>query len=60
MSEYYKNNYLKPNPSKTLLCLFQLRYKDVNYRLKIICKDKTLTHCSTPTYLELTLDRTLM
>lgn len=55
----YKANYLKPNPSKTIVYDFHLRNKHANRKLVMKWKDVELTHCSTPTYLDVTLDRAL-
>lgn len=59
VSIYYNDNYLKPNPSKTLLYAFHLKNKESNRSLQVIWEGELLTHCKTPTYLRVTLDRTL-
>jgi len=59
MSNYYNDNHLKPNPSKTLVCAFHLKNKEANRNLEITWEEELLTHCKTPTYLGGTLDRTL-
>lgn len=59
MSKYYNDNYLKPNPSKTLVSAFHLKNKEANRNLQVIWEGVILTHCKTPTYLGVTLDRTL-
>lgn len=59
IGNYYRGNYLKPNPSKTNVCAFHLRNKQANRKLVVKWEDVELTHCSTPTYLGVTLDRAL-
>jgi hypothetical protein len=59
MSNYYNDNHFKPNPSKTLVCTFRFKNKEANRNLQITWEGALLTHCKTPTYLGVTLDRTL-
>ncbi|KAE9524319.1 hypothetical protein AGLY_015358 [Aphis glycines] len=59
LGNYYRANYLKPNPSKTNVSAFHLRNKQANRKLIVKWEDVELTHCSTPTYLGVTLDRAL-
>jgi hypothetical protein len=54
IGNYYRSNYLKPNPSKTSVCAFHLRNKQANRKLIVKWEDVELTHCSSPTYLGVT------
>uniref|UniRef100_A0A803SZ68 Reverse transcriptase domain-containing protein n=1 Tax=Anolis carolinensis TaxID=28377 RepID=A0A803SZ68_ANOCA len=59
LSSYYKENHLKPNPSKTQVCAFHLRNREANRKLKVTWEGQELEHCFHPKYLGVTLDRTL-
>lgn len=59
MSEYYNENGLKPNPSKTNVCASHLKNRQARCRLAIIWGGVSLTHCEMPCYLGVTLDQTL-
>lgn len=59
MSTYYKNNYIKPNPSKTQLCRFHLRNKDAEKELNVTWYGYKHPNHSHPVYLGVTLDKTL-
>lgn len=59
LSAYYKENQLRPNPSKTQTCAFHLKNKLANRTLKITWEGTILEHCITPKYLGVTLDRAL-
>lgn len=59
LNQYYINNQLRPNPSKTLVCAFHLRNKQASRRLQITWRGMSLQHCPNPKYLGVTLDRAL-
>ncbi|CAM4556070.1 unnamed protein product [Leuciscus chuanchicus] len=59
MTTYYNNNHLKPNPSKTQLCSFHLKNRDVKKELSISWDGYKLSNHPHPVYLGVTLDRTL-
>lgn len=59
LGQYYHRNHLKPNPSKTQVCVFHLCNKQVNRKIKVKCQGEFLEHCNTPTYLGVIIDRTL-
>ena len=59
LSDYYEKNHLRPNPSKTQICAFHLRNRVAKKELNITWQDNQLVHCPNPTYLGVTLDRTL-
>jgi len=52
MSNYYNDNHLKPNPSKTLVCAFYLKNKEANRSHQITWEGELLTHSKTPTFLD--------
>jgi hypothetical protein len=57
MSAYYDENSLRPNPSKTEVCAFHLRTKEVRRKLQVSWNGSTLEHTDQPKYLGITLDR---
>ena len=63
MSIYYSSNHLKPNPAKTQICCFHLRNRDAKRKLDVTVfvtwNGLELDHYPNPTYLGVTLDRTL-
>ena len=59
LSAYYKENHLKPNPTKTQTCAFHLKNRQATRKLQITWEDTPLVHCPTPKYLGVTLDRAL-
>lgn len=59
LRDYYEASYLKPNPTKTQLCVFYLRNKDANRRLRVEWNGSQLEHHPAPKYLGITLDRIL-
>ena len=52
LDEYYKSNYLEPNPSETEICSFHLRNREARRELRV-------RWGKTEPNLEVTLDRTL-
>lgn len=59
MLDYYQANSLKPNPSKTEVSAFLLNTHQANRKLHVRWNGTTLTHTERPTYLGVTLDRSL-
>lgn len=59
LRQYYHKNHLKPNPSKTQVCTFHLRNKQANKKIKVKWHGEILEYWETPTFLDMTLDRTL-
>ncbi|GFR81256.1 retrovirus-related Pol polyprotein from type-1 retrotransposable element R1 [Elysia marginata] len=59
LSNYYTENLLNANPSKTQVCAFHLNNHQVNTKLEITWNDQTLKYDKHPVYLGVTLDRTL-
>jgi hypothetical protein len=59
MSAYYDENSLRPNPSKTQVCDFQLRTTEAKRKLHVSWTGSTLEHTDRPKYLGITLDRSL-
>lgn len=51
MSIYYKENYLRLNPSKIQTCSFHLRNKNANRELQIDWEGGHLEHTKYPKYL---------
>ncbi|CAG7722238.1 unnamed protein product [Allacma fusca] len=56
---YYKDNHLKPNPTKTETCSFHLRNCEAKRQLNIQWGGTDLKHADNPKYLGVTLDRSL-
>ena len=56
---YYPKNHLRANPDKTQTSVFHLRNREAKRELNITWCGKELEHTPTPTYLGVTLDRTL-
>ncbi|GFR81077.1 RNA-directed DNA polymerase from mobile element jockey [Elysia marginata] len=59
LTNYYTENSLNANPSKTQVCAFHLNNHQANTKLEIIWNDQPLKYDEHPFYLEVTLDRTL-
>nr|CAH7725182.1 unnamed protein product [Callosobruchus chinensis]CAH7732496.1 unnamed protein product [Callosobruchus chinensis] len=59
LNKYYRSNQLRPNPTKTQTCLFHLNNRQANRELYLEWNSVRLNHCQNPTYLGVTLDRTL-
>lgn len=59
MSKYYKENSLRPNPSKTQVCAFHLHTRSAGRKLRINWEGSALQHEEKPRYLGVTLDRSL-
>ncbi|GFS03638.1 RNA-directed DNA polymerase from mobile element jockey-like protein [Elysia marginata] len=59
LSNYYTENSLNANPSKTQVCAFHLNNHQANTKLKITWNDQPLKYDEHPVYLGVTLDRTL-
>ena len=51
LSEYYKQNCLRANPSKTQVCAFHLRNREAERELSITWEGVQLVHCKYPVYL---------
>ncbi len=56
---YYRDNALKPNPSKTQVCSFYLKHAKAKCKLKLSWGNVQLKNCENPKYLGVTLDQTL-
>ena len=56
---YYTKKHLRPNPEKTQLCDFHLRYREANRQLRVAWYGKNLQHVRNPIYLGVSLDRSL-
>lgn len=59
LSTYYRANSLRPNPGKTVSCAFHLRNKEANRKLRVMWNQEQIKFSKNPTYLGVTLDRTL-
>ncbi|GFS03382.1 retrovirus-related Pol polyprotein from type-1 retrotransposable element R1 [Elysia marginata] len=59
LTNYYTENSLNANPSKTQVCAFHLNNHQANTKLEIIWNDQPLKYDEHPVYLGVTLDRTL-
>jgi len=59
MADYYDQNSLKPNPSKTQVSAFHLRNREATIKLNVLWRGSSLEHTETPKYLGVILDRTL-
>ena len=59
LSDYYRNNRLKANPSKTVSCMFHLNNRQAGQSLNLKWNGVEIEHDSVPKYLGVTLDRTL-
>ena len=59
MEIYYKQWYLKANPSKTQVTSFHLKNRRANYKIKVSWCGEILEHHTNPIYLGVTLDRAL-
>jgi len=44
LGQYYHRNQLKPNPSKTQICAFNLRNKQANRQIKVKWQGEFLEH----------------
>ena len=59
LSEYYQQNSLNANPTKTQVCAFHLNNHQANYKLNIQWNGEVLQNDTFPVYLGVILDRTL-
>lgn len=59
MSNYYRANCLKPNPSKTQVCAFHLHSRAARRELFLQWDGTHIEHTVQPKYLGVTLDRSL-
>ncbi|GFR83311.1 RNA-directed DNA polymerase from mobile element jockey-like [Elysia marginata] len=59
LTNYYTENSLNANSSKTQVCAFHLNNHQANTKLEIIWNDQPLKYDEHPVYLGVTLDRTL-
>ena len=59
MTTYYKENSLRPNPTKTHTAAFHLRNREANKQLQVRWNDVLLEHSEAPKYLGVVLDSTL-
>ena len=59
MTTYYKLNQLRANPSKTQVCAFHLRNRDIEHELTVTWNGTGLDKTSTAVYVGVHLDRTL-
>ena len=59
LTPYYEENHLRANPSKTQVCAFHLRNREVKRQLNVTWSGTVLENCEFPVYLGVTLDRCL-
>ena len=59
LTEYYRNNSLRANPDKTQVTMFHLRNREAKRSSKISWNGVDLENTTHPTYLGVTLHRTL-
>ena len=59
LTEYYHQNCLNANPTKTQVCAFHLNNHQAHHKLDIKWNGEQLTNDNFPVYLGVTLDRTL-
>jgi Reverse transcriptase (RNA-dependent DNA polymerase) len=59
LSRFFQQWRLRPNPSKTEVCVFHLGTHDANKKLTVKFDKTIITHVDCPKYLGVTLDRTL-
>lgn len=59
VGEYYKNNSLRPNPTKTEICALHLKNREAKRKLLIQWNGIELKNNQNPKYLGVTLDRSL-
>jgi hypothetical protein len=59
LSRFFHQWRLRPNSSKTEVCVFHLGTHDANRKLTVQFGNTLITHVDHPNYLEMTLDRTL-
>ena len=59
LSEYYRANYLRANPSENQVCLFNLKNREAKRGPKLKWNNVQLNHCEHPVYLGVKLDRSL-
>ena len=59
LSDYYDENFLKANPTKTQCCAFHLRNREASRQLNIKWQGQAIEHSAAPKYLGVTLDRIL-
>lgn len=59
LSKYFVDWRLKPNIGKTFHCIFHLNNRQANRKLNLLLNGETAEYVKTPTYLGITLDRSL-
>lgn len=59
LSVYYRDNCLRPNPTKTISSLFHLKNREANREVQINWEGQNVRFSKLPVYLGVTLDRTL-
>jgi len=59
LSDYYDENFLKPNPTKTQVCAFHLKNRGVDRTLEIEWRGTKLDNSAHPKYLGVMLDQSL-
>jgi hypothetical protein len=59
LSKFFHYWRLRPNPSKSEVCVFHLGTQDANRKLTVQFDNTLITHVDHPKYLGMTLDRTL-
>ena len=55
LTPYYEDNHLRANPSKTQVCAFHLRNREVKRQLNVTWSGTRLENCDHPVYLGVTL-----
>ena len=56
LTPYYEENHLRANPSKTQVCAFHLRNREVKRQWNVTWSGTVLENCELPVYLGVTLD----
>ena len=59
LTQYNKDNHLRPNPAKTQLTAFNLNNRHADRKLNVTWNCTKLDHTNSPVYLGITLDRSL-
>lgn len=59
MEDYFRSWYLKPNPNKTVACIFHLNNSEAHRTLNLSFCGRSIAHEEFPKYLGVTLDRSL-
>ena len=60
MTTYYDTNQLRANTSKTQVCAFHIRNREAKRELNVVWNGTRLSNTTTPVYLGIHLDRTLL